>query len=112
MSLKTERIASDILKHTSSILLLEARDETLKHVTLTGCDVSNDLSIAKIYYTYMGNEDLKSVDESLLAASPYIRTLLAKRLNIRHTPELRFIYDESIEYAKNIDEILDNIKEA
>lgn len=111
MSLKTERIASDILKEVANIMLLEARDETLKHITLTGCEVSSDLSTSKIYYTYMGNEKLEDVKKNLEVASSYIRTVLASRIDLRHTPELRFIYDESIEYAKNIDKILNDIKE-
>lgn len=111
MSLKTERISSDIMREVASIMEFEAKDETLKHVTITGCEVSNDLGVAKMYYTYLGDENLEDVKENLKIAAPYLRTVLASRLEIRHTPELRFIYDESIEYAKNIDKILNDIKE-
>ena len=51
MSLKTERIASDINRELASIMLLEAKDETLKHITITGVVVSSDLSYAKVYYS-------------------------------------------------------------
>lgn len=109
MSLKVDRIASDLLRDLSSIMLIEARDETLKHVTLTDCEVTSDLGLAKVYYTYMGDEDLNAVKENLKVAEPYLRTKLAAKLNIRHTPELRFIYDESIEYGQNIERIINEI---
>lgn len=63
MSVKIDRISSDLKKELSSIMLLEAKDETLKHVTVTDCEVTNDLSFATVYYTYMGDEDLESVQK-------------------------------------------------
>lgn len=111
MSIKTERIASDISRELSSIMLLEAKDETLKHITITDCDVTSDLGLARIYYTYMGEESLEAVAENLEVAEPYLRTVLASRVDIRHTPELKFIYDNSIEYGQNIERILNEIHE-
>ncbi len=111
MSVKIDKISSQVLKELSSIMLLEARDETLKHITLTGCVVTNDLSFARVYYTYMGNEDLKSVEENLQVAAPYLRTVLANRIDIRHTPELIFEYDNSIEYGEKIEKIIEEIHE-
>lgn len=109
MSVKTERIATDILRELSSIMLLEAKDETLKHITLTDCNVTNDLSFAKVYYTYLGNESLDAVKENLKVAEPYLRSVLASRIEVRHTPELVFVYDDSIEYGQNIERILNDL---
>jgi ribosome-binding factor A len=111
MSVKIDRISSQVLKELSSILLLEAKDETFKHITLTGCVVTNDLSFARVYYTYMGDEDLKSVADNLKTAEPYLRTVLANRIDIRHTPELIFEYDNSIEYGQKIEKIIESIHE-
>ncbi len=111
MSVKLERISSEIARELSSILLLEAKDETLKHITVTGCDVTSDLGLARIYYTYMGEEDLKEVEENLKEASSYLRTVLANKIDLRHTPELKFIYDDSVEYGQNIERIIQHLHE-
>ncbi len=111
MSVKIERISSDVGRELASIMLLEAKDETLKHVTITGCEVTSDLGLARVYYTYMGDEDLKDVQKNLEVASPYLRTVLASRIELRHTPELRFIFDDSIEYGQNIERILNEIRD-
>lgn len=109
MSIKIDRISSDIQRELSSIMLLEAKDETLKHITITGCNVTNDLSYANIYYTYMGSEPIEDVKQNLEVAEPYLRTVLASKIDLRHTPELRFFYDDSIEYGQNIERILNEI---
>lgn len=111
MSVKIERISSEVGRIVSEIMLLEARDETLKHVTVTGCEVTNDLSFANIYYTYMGEESLEDVKKNLEVASPYLRTVLASKIELRHTPELRFFYDNSIEYGQNIERIINELHE-
>ena len=112
-SIKQGRISSQVMREISNILLLEAKDETLKHVTVTGCEVTNDLSFAKVYYTYMGEETPEAVAENLKVAEPYLRKILADRLgeNLRHIPELRFIVDESIEYGMKIEKLIDKIHE-
>jgi len=111
MSVKIDRISSEVGKVVSEIMLLEARDETLKHITVTGCTVTNDLSFANIYYTYMGTESLEDVKKNLEVAAPYLRTVLASKIELRHTPELRFLYDESIEYGQNIERIINELHE-
>lgn len=109
MSIKIDRISSEVGKLVSEIMLLEARDETLKHVTVTGCEVTTDLSYANIYYTYMGEENLEDVKKNLEIASPYIRTVLAGKVDLRHTPEIRFHYDTSVEYGENIERIINKL---
>lgn len=111
MSVKIERISSEVGRIVSEIMLLEARDETLKHVTVTGCVVTNDLSFANIYYTYMGDESLEDVKKNLEVAAPYLRTVLASKIELRHTPELRFHYDDSVEYGQNIELIINELHE-
>jgi ribosome-binding factor A len=110
-NIRVGRISSEMLKELSSIMLLEARDVTLKHVTLTGLEVTNDLSYAKVYYTYMGDEDKEAVQKNLEEAQPYLRTKLAAKMkDLRKMPELRFYVDESIEYGNNIERIIKDIK--
>ena len=108
--IKTERIASQIMRELSSIIYNEAKDEVIKSITITAADVTSDLGLAKIYYTFLGDYDKKDVQKELDHASSYLRTELAERIDIRHTPALRFIFDESIEFGSNIEKILENIK--
>ena len=109
MNLKGERVASDMQRELGNILLLEAKDEDFKHVTITDCDVTNDLSFAKIYFTT--TDDREKVEKDLNNAAGFFRSLLAERLLIRHTPELRFIFDESIEYGQKIEKIIEKLHE-
>ena len=105
--LKGERVASDMQRELGNILLLEARDEDFKHVTITACEVTNDLSFAKIYFTTLDNRE--KVLHDLNNAAGFFRSKLAERLDIRHTPELKFIYDESIEYGQKIEKIIEEL---
>lgn len=106
-SLKGERVASDMQRELCNILLLEAKDKDFKNVTITDVDVTNDLSFAKIYFTTLDNKD--KVEKDLNNASGFFRSELSKRLDIRHTPELRFIFDESIEYGQKIEKIIEEL---
>ena len=110
-NIRVGRISSEVLRYLSEIMIIESKDETLKHVTLTGCEVTNDLSYARVYYTYMGNESMEDVQKNLEVAEPYLRTVLASKMkDLRKMPELKFIVDNSIEYGNNIEKILDDIK--
>ena len=109
MNLKGERVASDMQRELGNILLLEAKDEDFKHVTITDCEVTNDLSFAKIYFTT--TDDREKVTKDLNNAAGFFRSLLAERLQIRNTPELRFIFDESIEYGQKIEKIIEKLHE-
>ena len=106
---KIARISSDISRIISEILVNEARDSLLKTITVTGCNVTSDLSFCKVYFTSLSNLDKKTLERELNEASPYIRGELSKRVDIRHTPELKFIFDESIEYGKKIEDIINSL---
>ena len=107
MNLKGERVASDMQRELGNILLLEAKDEDFKNVTITDVEVTNDLSFAKIYFTTTDNRE--KVEKDLNNAAGFFRSMLAERLEIRHTPELRFIFDESIEYGTKKEKIIEEL---
>ena len=109
MSIKTERIANLLMKEISDIIENEIHDEDIKFVTITKVTVTNDLSYAKVYFTVLDDEKKNSTLKALNEASKYIRKLLADRIEIRHTPELRFFYDDSIEYGNRIEEKIKEI---
>lgn len=107
--IKSERVASEIVRIVSAILANDSRDELLKTVTITGCTVSNDLSYAKVYFTSTSNLNNKQMEKELKEAAGYIRHELAEKLEVRHTPELHFVYDESIAYGNRIEELIKEI---
>lgn len=106
---KIARIESDILKYLSKIILTETRDEIIKSVTLTDIKVSKDLYYAKIYFTSILKVEHKDIEKEMNEAAPYLRGCLAKVIDIRNIPELKFVYDESIEYATKIEKIIEKI---
>ena len=110
-SIKIERLNHTIQQEISMILQTEVKDEHIKFVTITGVDTTNDLSFSKVYYTVLDQDKKNITQESLEKAQSFIRTCLAERINIRHTPELKFIYDTSIAYGEHIEEIIEKINE-
>lgn len=108
---KIAKISSDMMRVISEIIFSEARDNILKSITITGCKVSRDLSYAKVYFTSMSEMDKNTLVKEVNEASTFIRTEVAARLDIRHTPILEFVYDDSIEYANRIEKIIKEINE-
>ncbi len=111
MSVKLERLNSNFVKEISYILQTEIKDEDINFVTITDCEITNDLSYAKVYFTVLDYSKKDSTLNALEGASSFIRGQLSQRIEIRHTPELRFVYDESIEYGRKIEEIIEGIHE-
>lgn len=111
MSIKIDRINHSIIREISYILMNEVKDEDIKFVTITDCKTTNDLSFAKIYFTVLDDSKRESTLKALENAKGFIRRELSERIDIRHTPELIFVYDESIEYGKKIEDIIDKIND-
>ena len=111
MSIKIERLNHAIQEEISMILMKEVKDQNIKFVTITGVDTTSDLSFSKVYYTVLDKDKMNETKEALEKASSFIRTKLASRIDIRHTPELKFIYDTSIAYGEHIDKLIEKIKE-
>lgn len=108
---KIERYNDLFVKEISMILQTEVKDQNIKFVTITDVDITNDLSFAKVYFTVLNKEYLDVTKDALKRASSFIRGKLSERIEIRHTPELIFVYDESIEYGEKIEKILESINE-
>ena len=108
-NIKIERLNHAFQEEISMILMTEIKDEDIKFVTITGVDTTSDLSYAKVYFTVLDETKKETILEALNGAASFIRSKLAERVEIRHTPELKFIYDTSIEYGNHIEEIIDSI---
>ena len=111
MNLKIERLNSIFVKEISIILQNEIKDPNINFVTITGCEITNDLSFAKVYFTVLDDKNRKEIEKSLDGAKSFIRGQLSQRVEMRHTPELRFIYDSSIEYGNKIEKIIKEIND-
>ena len=108
MNVKIERLNNLFLAELSNIIFKEIKNPLIKTVTLTAVEITNDLSFAKVYFTCM-NEDKDKVLAELDEAKGFLRTKLANTIEIRHTPELIFEFDNSIEYGQNIEKIINEI---
>lgn len=102
---------SDVIKKELSLLIHQrARDPRLKDVTISRVELSDDLRHAKVYYTtYQGQQSASRIAGSLGKAAGFMRSHLAKTLNLRFTPELRFWYDEEFEQVQKLERLLDDI---
>lgn len=110
MSLKTKRIASDMMRAISVILNEEAENEVLKKVSITDLTVDSDLTFAKVYFMTR-LDDKEFVENELNEAASFIRKELARSLDLRSTPELKFVYDKSLDYGERIEDIIEKINE-
>jgi len=108
MSLKIERLNNSFVEKISEILHNDVKDKNVDFVTITDVKITNDLSFAKVYFTSL-NDDRKKVCDALNRASGFIRSELCNKVKIRKIPELTFVYDESIDYGKNIETIIERI---
>ncbi len=107
---KLERYNNAYMEQLNIIFGTEIKNPILKNVVVNAVKITNDLSLAKIYFTCF-NEDRKLVLKELRESQGFLRHELASKVDIRHTPELIFEYDESLEYAKKIEDKIKEIKE-
>lgn len=110
-SLKSKKTGSLFLREISNIILEDIKDPDIKFITITDCDVSNDLSYAKVYFTCLNRDYKKQSEKALNRAANYIELELSKRVEIRKMPQISFHYDTSIEYGEKIEAKLKEIKD-
>ena len=108
MSIKIDRLNNMFVEEISKIIHTEIKDKDVSFVTITDARITNDLSFAKVYFTTLSGDRTK-VLKSLNKARGYIRTSLCDKVKIRKMPEIQFVYDESIEYGKKIEDIIERI---
>ena len=111
MNNKINRINHAFVREISNVLEYEVKNQHIKFVTITAAKVTSDLSYAKIYFTVLDNSKKEETLGALNQASGFIRTKLFDRIDIRHMPELTFVFDESIAYGKKIENIIEELHE-
>lgn len=107
MTERLGRLAQEIKREVSSIIATEVKDPRLGMLSITDVQVSRDLSWAKIYFSQLGSEEERErTMDGLERARGFIRSELAKRLRVRHTPEIIFLFDPSLEQGARMDALL------
>lgn len=107
---RASRIAEEVKRVVANLLRNDLKDPRVGFVTITSVEVSNDLSHAKIFVSTLANaEERVKTLQALNKAQGFIRNELGKKLKLRYTPELAFIFDESIEHGAKILGILNQI---
>ena len=110
-SVKNTRINGEVLKELSNIIRSEIKDPRINPMTsVVSVEVAPDLKTSKAYISVLGDE--KSQQDTiagLKSAEGYIRRELARTVNLRNTPEIKFILDQSIEYGINMSKLIDEV---
>ena len=109
MSIKIDRLNNIFVEQISSILMTEIKDERIHFVTVTAASITNDLSFARVYVTILDDKERDNILKLLNKASNFIERELSKTIEIRKMPDITFVYDESIEYANKIENIIESI---
>ena len=110
-SVKNTRINGEVLKELSNIIRSEIKDPRINPMTsVVSVEVAPDLKTCKAYISVLGDEQSqKDTITGLKSAEGYIRRELAGTVNLRNTPEIKFILDQSIEYGINMSKLIDEV---
>ncbi|MBS9405192.1 30S ribosome-binding factor RbfA [Halomonas sp. TRM85114] len=107
---RTDRVADQLQKELAVLIQREVKDPRLGMVTVSGVEVSRDLGYADVHVTLLGEEDAARVKENLKVlkqAAGFLRSQIARRVKLRHVPELRFHYDESVVRGQRLSSLID-----
>lgn len=110
-SVKNIRVNSEVMRELSSIIREDIKDPRIGMMTsVVAVEVTPDLKFAKAYISVLGTEEeAKDTIEGLKSAEGYIRRQLAQRVNLRNTPQITFVLDQSIEYGVNMSRKIDEV---
>jgi ribosome-binding factor A len=107
---RPNRVADQLRGELASLLAREVHDPGIGFVTLTRVQVSPDLQLARVFYTALGDEKARTATRRALErAAPFLRRQIGARLRLKRTPELTFLYDDSIAGQDRIEQILNEL---
>jgi ribosome-binding factor A len=106
---RTDRVGSQVQRELASIIRNELDDPRLGMLTIQEVRISKDFSHAKVYYTSLGSSlETVEIQRILKEAAPFLRHELGRKVNMRTTPELRFIHDESVERGTRLSSLIED----
>ena len=106
---RPQKVADLIQRELADLLRRDVRDPHVGMVTITSVDVSPDLSHAKVFFTLLNLEKKVDTTRALQRAAGFLRSQLAHRMKMYTTPELRFVYDESVERGDRLSRLIDSV---
>ena len=107
---RTDRVADQLQKELAVLIQREVKDPRLGMVTVSGVEVSRDLGYADVHVTLLGEQTPERIKENLAVlkrAAGFLRSQIARRIKLRHVPELRFHYDESVVRGQHLSSLID-----
>ena len=111
-SVKNTRVNGEVMRVLAEVIRSEIKDPRINPMT-SAVEVAPDLKTCKAWISVLGNEESqKDTLAGLKSAEGYIRNQLARKINLRNTPEIRFIIDQSIEYGVNMSRMIDEVNRA
>lgn len=110
-SIKNTRINMEVQRELSQIIRSGIKDPRIHPMTsVVSVEVTPDLKFCKAYISVLGNEEAgQATIQGLKSAEGYVRRELARRVNLRNTPQIKFILDQSIEYGVNMSRLIDEV---
>jgi len=104
---RSHRVGDFIQRELAGIITREVKDPRLSPMlTISGVEVSRDLSVAKVYYSLFDAEEQKDTQTALVSASGFLRNQLARQMNTRSVPQLRFFFDDSAERGAHMSALI------
>ena len=110
-SIKNTRINGEVQRELSRLITTEIKDPRISPLTsVVAVEVAPDLKQAKVFISVFGDEQKREdTCQGLKSAAPFLRSALARNVNLRNTPELHFVMDQSIEYGVNMSKLIDEV---
>jgi len=109
---RADRVGDVVRAEISNMVLKDLKDPRIGMVTITRVKISDDLKTAKVFFSVIGDEkDREKSKQGLERASGFIKRELGKRLRLKYLPDIKFIWDDSIEYGIRISKMLEKLKE-
>ncbi|MCO6523801.1 MAG: 30S ribosome-binding factor RbfA [Candidatus Schmidhempelia sp.] len=109
---RTQRVAQELQKEIAIILQREVKDPRLGMITVSGVDLSRDLVYAKVFVTFLNDQDQQQIDKGIRIlndAVGFIRTLVGKAMRLRVVPQLTFVYDNSLVEGMRMSNLVTNV---
>jgi len=111
-SYRRERLNESIKELLGELILSRVKDPRVGFVTITGVEVDRDLDTAKVFFSVMGGDSERAESkEGLESAKNFLRKTVGRELKLRNTPDLRFVYDDSLDRSIRIEDTLKQIHE-
>ncbi len=106
---RNQRLSSQMLRILNELVRFESKDPALNGVSLTEIELARDLSVAKVYFSLLDPNELpEPAIKGLQRAAGFLRGKLGSAVKVRHVPELRFFYDDSVEHSIKISQLIES----